>query len=45
MCVIVSYRSGETTSSLICDLAIGIGAKYVKIGGTERENLLLNIID
>jgi enolase len=36
MDVIVSHRSGETTSSLICDLAVGIGAKYVKIGAPAR---------
>jgi enolase len=36
MNVIVSHRSGETTSSLIADLAVGIGAKYIKIGAPAR---------
>jgi len=34
--VIVSHRSGETTSTLIADLAVAIGAKYVKFGGLAR---------
>jgi len=34
--VIVSHRSGETTSSAIADLAVGIGAKYIKTGATAR---------
>ena len=36
MNVIVSHRSGETTSSLIADLAVGIGAKYIKTGAPAR---------
>merc|ERR1719195_668165 len=34
--VIVSHRSGETCSSAIADLAVGIGAKYIKTGATAR---------
>ena len=34
--VIVSHRSGETNHAYIIDLAIGIGAKYVKIGSPCR---------
>ena len=34
--VIVSHRSGETNQSYIIDLAVGIGAKYVKIGAPAR---------
>ena len=34
--VIVSHRSGETTHALLIDLAVGIGAKYVKIGSPCR---------
>ena len=34
--VIVSHRSGETTSTLISDLAVGIGAGYIKIGAPAR---------
>ena len=34
--VIVSHRSGETNSSLISDLCVGIGAKYIKIGAPAR---------
>lgn len=34
--VIVSHRSGETNHAFIIDLAVGIGAKYVKIGSPCR---------
>ena len=36
MDVIVSHRSGETTSTIISDLAVGIGAKYIKTGAPAR---------
>ena len=34
--VIVSHRSGETNSALISDLAVGIHAKYIKLGAPAR---------
>jgi len=34
--VMVSHRSGETCNSVIADLAVGIGAKYIKTGSTAR---------
>jgi enolase 1/2/3 len=34
--VIVSHRSGETASTSIADLAVGIGAGYIKTGATAR---------
>jgi enolase len=34
--VIVSHRSGETPSSLIADLAVGLGAGYIKTGAPAR---------
>lgn len=34
--VIVSHRSGENNQEYIIDLAIGMGAKYVKIGACSR---------
>ena len=34
--VIVSHRSGETVSAVISDLAVGIGAQFVKIGAPAR---------
>lgn len=49
--VIVSHRSGETNHSFIIDIAVGIGAQYVKIGGLcrgeriEKYNRLLEIHD
>ena len=49
--VIVSHRSGETNHSIIIDLAVGLGAQYVKIGGLcrgeriEKYNRLLEIND
>jgi enolase len=51
MDVIVSHRSGETTSTLISDLSVGIGAKYIKTGAPARGervakyNRLLQIED
>ena len=47
--VIVSHRSGETNHSYIIDIAVGIGAKYVKIGSpcrgerTAKFNRLIEI--
>ena len=49
--VIVSHRSGETNHAFIIDLAVGLGAQYVKIGGLcrgeriEKYNRLLEIYD
>ena len=34
--VIVSHRSGETNHAMLIDIAVGIGAKYVKIGSPCR---------
>lgn len=34
--VIVSHRSGETTSAIISDLAVAIGAQFIKTGATAR---------
>ena len=34
--VIVSHRSGETNHAYIVDLAVGIGAKFLKIGSPCR---------
>lgn len=34
--VIVSHRSGETNDDTIIDLALGLGAEYVKIGAPAR---------
>lgn len=34
--VIVSHRSGETNHAIIVDLAVGIGAKFLKIGSPCR---------
>jgi enolase len=47
--VIVSHRSGETNHAYIIDIAVGIGAKYVKIGSpcrgerTAKFNRLIEI--
>lgn len=49
--VIVSHRSGETNQSHLVDLAVGIGAQYVKIGApargerVEKFNRLTEIYD
>ena len=34
--VMVSHRSGETCNSLIADLAVAIGARYIKTGSCAR---------
>ncbi|OGD66310.1 phosphopyruvate hydratase [Candidatus Berkelbacteria bacterium RIFCSPHIGHO2_12_FULL_36_9] len=47
--LVVSHRSGETESTFIADLAVGIGAKYIKTGApargerTAKYNQLLRI--
>ena len=33
---IVSHRSGETVDTVIADLAVGVGADYVKFGAPAR---------
>jgi len=49
--VIVSHRSGETETTIISDLAVAIGAKFIKTGATARGervskyNRLLQIED
>lgn len=35
--VIVSHRAGETESTMIADLSVGIGAEYIKAGGLSRS--------
>ena len=32
----VSHRSGETEDTSMCDLAIGLGVSYIKVGGPRR---------
>jgi enolase len=32
----VSHRSGETEDCGMCDFAVGIGARYLKLGGPRR---------
>lgn len=34
--VVVSHRSGETTDTVIADLAVGVSAEYVKFGAPAR---------
>lgn len=47
----VSHRSGETEDTGICDLAVGLAARHVKIGGPRRGdrvakyNQLLRLAD
>ncbi len=38
--VIVSHRADETNDSFIADLAVGVGADYVKFGGFSRGERL-----
>lgn len=32
----VSHRSGETEDTSMCDLAVALGARYIKVGGPRR---------
>lgn len=47
----VSHRSIETDDTAMCDLAVGVGAEYIKIGGPRRGdriskyNRLIRIYD
>lgn len=47
--IVVSHRSGETESTFIADLAVGVGAQYIKTGApargerTAKYNQLLRI--
>lgn len=47
--IVVSHRSGETCDAFISDLAVGLGAHYIKAGApargerTEKYNRLLEI--
>lgn len=36
MKVVVSHRSGETTDNFIADLAVGVGADFIKTGSLSR---------
>jgi len=36
MKVVISHRSGETTDDFIADLAVGVGAEYIKSGSLSR---------
>lgn len=36
MAIVVSHRSGETESTFIADLAVAIGAEYIKTGAPAR---------
>jgi enolase len=36
----VSHRSGETEDIAICDIAVALGARYVKVGGPRRGDRL-----
>lgn len=36
MKVVLSHRSGETTDDFIADLAVGVGAEYIKSGSLSR---------
>jgi len=36
----VSHRSGETEDTFVCDLAVGLGARFQKIGGPRRGDRL-----
>ena len=38
--VIVSHRSGETTDDFIADLAVAVGADYIKAGSLSRGERL-----
>ncbi|MEU4833787.1 hypothetical protein [Streptosporangium sp. NPDC023615] len=34
--LVVSHRSGETEDTAMCDLAVAVGAEWIKVGGPRR---------
>jgi enolase len=36
----VSHRSGETEDTAMCDLAVAVGARFIKVGGPRRGDRL-----
>ena len=38
--MIISHRSGETESSTIADLAVGVNAEFIKAGAPARSERL-----
>ena len=36
----ISHRSGETTDDFIADLAVAVGAEYIKTGSAARGERL-----
>jgi len=38
--IIVSHRAGETEDSFIADLAVGVGADFIKAGGLSQQERL-----
>ena len=38
--IMISHRSGETTDDFIADLAVAVGADYIKSGSTARGERL-----
>jgi enolase 1/2/3 len=34
--LVVSHRSGETEDTAMCDLAVAVGAEFIKVGGPRR---------
>lgn len=41
MALCVSHRSGETEDTLMCDLAVAVGAAFIKVGGPRRGDRTL----
>ncbi len=39
--IIISHRSGETNDTAIADLAVGVGARFLKAGAPSREERLV----
>ncbi len=38
--IVLSHRSGETNDDVIADIAVGVGADYVKFGAVNRQERL-----
>ncbi len=36
MILCISHRSGETEDAAMCDLAVAVGARFIKVGGPRR---------
>jgi enolase len=42
--IVLSHRSGETSDDFISDLAVAVGAQYIKVGAPCRGERVANVL-